>query len=294
MEKPEFTKLMKEYMDDISNPKHREEQEMYLRQLEAEQKLPGDVQLIHPLPGFCIKYKLNDYNTVTSSSKSSTDEKTQRLTQKLFINVCQAKEVEIAEKEATVEQGVKGAEWHVPYSVGPLRYESDKSGMSQMTFDVAVNPETFNLALKHKQFKDMMIGIVSESVEARMKELIKVNVKLDPKQARTLRGVSCIGGKPAIMQLRHNQTQKQETKATRSNKQSSTAKKTNNEAKRKDNTPKYTITHRGQIDIADFCMKYPGAAAPSKRPKELIIRIILPGLKSSKRKLKFSFQNHGT
>jgi len=55
MQQPEFTKLMKEYMDEISDPKNREEQEMYLRQLEAENKVPQDMKLVQPTAGFVIK-----------------------------------------------------------------------------------------------------------------------------------------------------------------------------------------------------------------------------------------------
>jgi len=36
---PDFCKMMSEYMDEISDPKHRQEQEEYIRQLEGENKV---------------------------------------------------------------------------------------------------------------------------------------------------------------------------------------------------------------------------------------------------------------
>lgn len=43
---PEFRKMFSEYMDDLQDPKHREETEMYISQLEGEQKVPEGKELI--------------------------------------------------------------------------------------------------------------------------------------------------------------------------------------------------------------------------------------------------------
>jgi dynein assembly factor 2 len=47
--------MMGEYVDEISDPKHRPEQDQYLRELEERGELPAGVKLIAPNPGFCIK-----------------------------------------------------------------------------------------------------------------------------------------------------------------------------------------------------------------------------------------------
>lgn len=282
MKKPEFTKLMKEYMDDISDPKHRAEQEQYLQQLEADNKIPGNMQLIHPTASFCIKVKLGEIKSTESSGK---------LTEKLFINVCSAKEVDPANSRSGKKEGLKGAEWFIPHSIGPLRYENDKAGNAQMTFDIAVNPHTEMLASKSKQFQDMLITVAVEAVEGRLNDVLHVDIKLDTQNARILKGVRCVGGKPAIMQLRKESEGK-------SNKMGGKGKKTTNnkkkrrkaeaKAKAKARTsgkePKYTITHRGQHDLADYCTPEGTPSICSKRPKELVIRIYLQSLKSAKGK----------
>lgn len=45
-EDPEFRKLFSEYMDELQDPKNREETEMYISQLEGEQKVPEGKELI--------------------------------------------------------------------------------------------------------------------------------------------------------------------------------------------------------------------------------------------------------
>ena len=40
---PEFCKMMSEYVDEISDPKHRAEQDAYIRQMEAEGDVPEDL-----------------------------------------------------------------------------------------------------------------------------------------------------------------------------------------------------------------------------------------------------------
>jgi dynein assembly factor 2, axonemal len=45
-EDPEFRKLFSEYMDELQDPKNREETEAYISQLEGEQKVPEGRELI--------------------------------------------------------------------------------------------------------------------------------------------------------------------------------------------------------------------------------------------------------
>lgn len=45
-EDPEFRKLFADYMDELSDPKNREETEAYISQLEGEQKVPEGKELI--------------------------------------------------------------------------------------------------------------------------------------------------------------------------------------------------------------------------------------------------------
>ena len=45
-EDPEFRKLFADYMDELQDPKNREETEAYITQLEGEQKVPEGKELI--------------------------------------------------------------------------------------------------------------------------------------------------------------------------------------------------------------------------------------------------------
>ena len=48
----EFRKMMAEYVDEISDPKHRAEQDAYIREMEAKGETPKDKRVIHPAAGF--------------------------------------------------------------------------------------------------------------------------------------------------------------------------------------------------------------------------------------------------
>ena len=55
MEMPEFKNILNEYVQEISDPKNKAEQEQYLRQLEEQGDLPVGTKLIKPIEAFCIK-----------------------------------------------------------------------------------------------------------------------------------------------------------------------------------------------------------------------------------------------
>ena len=53
----QFHKLMGDYVKEISDPKHRAEQEAYLNQLEEQNDLPEGRQIIRPSAAFVLKFK---------------------------------------------------------------------------------------------------------------------------------------------------------------------------------------------------------------------------------------------
>lgn len=50
MEEKEFRDLLSGYMDEISDPKNKDEYDTYLKQLERGGELPDDMVLIKPKP----------------------------------------------------------------------------------------------------------------------------------------------------------------------------------------------------------------------------------------------------
>ena len=48
MERKEFQDMLGDYVDEISDPKHRPEHDQYLREMEERGELPAGTQLIQP------------------------------------------------------------------------------------------------------------------------------------------------------------------------------------------------------------------------------------------------------
>ena len=66
---PEFLKLFKEYADEVSDPKNREEHEQYIRQCEAQGMNDGAVQMVIPDPGFCVKVRRPSISRVHAAER---------------------------------------------------------------------------------------------------------------------------------------------------------------------------------------------------------------------------------
>lgn len=79
MGKKEFRGMLSDYVDEISDPVHRPEQDQYLRQMEEQGDLPPGTELIAPEAGFCIK---------TNVKKLMSEHTMKYFEQKCFINVC--------------------------------------------------------------------------------------------------------------------------------------------------------------------------------------------------------------
>uniref|UniRef100_A0A7S2S5N0 Protein kintoun n=1 Tax=Mucochytrium quahogii TaxID=96639 RepID=A0A7S2S5N0_9STRA len=273
MQKPEFTKLMKDYMDEISDPKHRAEQEAYLEQLEKDNKVPENVNLVHPKAGFCLKLKRKEKNAEGIFEHAG----------KLFVNICQIDQVE---KPKATKKGA-GVSWSLPYSLGPMRHENDRSNQPHPTFDFAMNPDSIYRCKTDARFQKMVIDTAVDAVQQRITEVLQAEIQLEKETARVLRGVEAIGGKPAIMQLPKSKDNMKENKQTQSvtsspiEKASVPKKQQPVQVLKPANEPKYTITHRGQIDLADF-VNSDNRTIRCKRPKELVIKIQVPKVKSAK------------
>jgi len=111
----EFRTLLSSYVESLSDPKNREEQEAYISHLEANQELPKGKSIIRPNAGFVIK-----------CHKTDNDDKRS----KLFINMMYANEISKPGREASKKGNVS-----VPYAIGPVRMEKDKGNNLVPTFD---------------------------------------------------------------------------------------------------------------------------------------------------------------
>ncbi|CAM9741791.1 unnamed protein product, partial [Chrysoparadoxa australica] len=118
----EFRKMFGEYMQEISDPKYRKEQEAYITQLEGENRVPQGKQLVRPSKGMVVK---TSYCGENSGSK-----------EKMFINIVVSEK--IAPPKFQKESG--GMTMTLPTASGGMHLEKDSKGQDTTTFDVCVHP----------------------------------------------------------------------------------------------------------------------------------------------------------
>jgi len=317
MKNKEFRELLVQYVEEISDPKNKEEYDQYLKQLEGQQELPKGMSLIHPTACFCLKTKIKN--------KKNPD-----WNQKLFINICQAPDIEKPAQEKGIKsnkENAKGTQWHIPYSVGKIRMDQDKDKSVCQTVDIAFNPLTFEHCRKAEAFKNMICEI---SVEAASKQ-IRDPDEIISKDYKILNKMKCKGGKPAAMPVRLNakpgeHDQKQDTTQQRNPDQmpklyqdfvqqqkeykdqqiKETIKKAETasrvvelashdfepiqekpQAVEEDEkvsrimAPKYNIVHSYGVEYSDFLMSGP-EEGKKRRPKQLVIKIEVPRVQKMK------------
>ncbi len=143
----EFRKMMAEYVDEISDPKHRAEQDAYIREMEAKGETPKDKRVIHPSAGFVVKTKKEDGA-------------------KLFINVVSSVEVE---QPTSVSVG-GGSQWQLPHLLGPPRMERDKKDNSVGAFDCCFHPLALEHAERARPFRDLLVSTAIDVVEQSYKK----------------------------------------------------------------------------------------------------------------------------
>ena len=144
---PEFRKMMAEYVDEISDPKYREEQNQYIREMEAKGETPKGKALIHPKAGFVVKTRKTGKADHTGA--------------KVFINIVSSEKLQ--EPEATPCDG--GSRWALPHLLGPPRMERDKKDATVSTFDCCFHPAAVQRANASKPFRDLLAQTAIESVE---------------------------------------------------------------------------------------------------------------------------------
>merc|ERR1712216_82625 len=129
---PEFKQLFHEYLDEMSDPKNREEMDTYIRQLEGEGQVPEGMTI--PEEGLCVK--CFQKSAATKDGKGS----------KVFINVTHSPEVDEAScKDGTGANGKKGSHWHLPFVISPQpKLVEDHSGDRCSSWDICVNSNTFS------------------------------------------------------------------------------------------------------------------------------------------------------
>lgn len=269
----EFKKLLADYVEEIQDPKNRQIYEDEVKEIERERG--QEVTFLHPTPGYVIKTSING-------------------TQKGFINVCSNDNIDKPSSSPTFQDGARGLQWSLPHSLAPPHEDLDNKGVRCQVYDVLFHPDTLHLASKSTAFRLVLNNTALETVEKNFNvELDKKNLKFPKmtykgvKRATILRKASKI--KPSektpeeqeMFDRIYSEIDEQRSKNvhTPSPRKSKPRRNSNSEFSTY-TTPKYLIKHRSHVDMQDFTENR-DAKLNVAIPKELIIEIDLPLLKSS-------------
>lgn len=255
MKDPEFAKLMHEYMQSLSDPETRREEEEYLKQMEREAKEGGDYSFdfIFPKPGFVVELK------ETHGYRKNIG---------VYINVCESDRVEEFREETTGNR--MGSNWHVPVAVSKERDE-DFNGTKVCVFDAVFHPKTRMLADRSDRFLCFLVEIAVEHINAgysktfgfefaRQSSSLKSIGTPQNQTVRKQKGKSAFpmsdepvstapikpqlgnSAKPAVASASNS------AKGTAANNNTNAAPPTPSSTTK---LPKFTVLHEGSIDIQD-------------------------------------------
>uniref|UniRef100_A0A4W4EPQ1 Protein kintoun n=1 Tax=Electrophorus electricus TaxID=8005 RepID=A0A4W4EPQ1_ELEEL len=273
-----FREMLHEYAEEISNPENRKKYEEEITQLEQERG--NNVQFIHPKPHHVLK--------------TSIDGK-----EKCFINICSNEMINKPTCNAgRSEDGRVGQQWSLPYSLSPGRPDRDVKGNKCMIYDVVFHPETLYIAVKNARFMKLVNSTATQGIEDAFK------VKLDRMNVKVLKGQYKGVPHPAVIRKplpRHPGKEKaapDEFFSSFYHDKSDIVPNKNPiplpitptqggqgpvrhrfSLPEQPTKPNYTIKYRSVVDLQDYrCSR---DSAPSPRPKEIVITIDLPLLKSA-------------
>lgn len=298
---PEFQKLFNEYAQEISDPANRKMYEEEILKMEEGRDSPPsasptrgqpqhDLAFIDPEPEYVLKVR------------TAEDART-----KVFINICKHEIIDkpFCEKVQQTSSS-KSSCWSIPYATSSqARPDFDKEGRPCKVYDVVFNTNTLYMAQRNAKFKEL---VEDTALDAAEKFCRLNNVMLDRKSVQ--RPNLVYKGTPKTMTIRKQNSSKYSggAKGEDSNTENSrecsgsltsSLKGTNTTDKecstkspiingsQQDSQssqdseyqiPKYTVKHRGYLDIQDFCNS---KRSFNTRPKELLVIVELPLLDSA-------------
>eukprot|EP01022_Parablepharisma_sp_SALTPOND_P015577 TRINITY_DN2214_c1_g1_i1.p1 TRINITY_DN2214_c1_g1~~TRINITY_DN2214_c1_g1_i1.p1 ORF type:complete len:741 (-),score=129.72 TRINITY_DN2214_c1_g1_i1:2848-5070(-) len=311
---PEFHKYWAEYLDELTDPAGRKEREEYMLEQEKQNDLPPNTHLVRPETLLCLK-------TYTRRLLSGQGPR-KYVDQKLFINICISPHMEPPGKVDVVQNGQKMQSWSLPYTLSKPRPTKDNKGEVCMAVDIIFNTKckvSIRFDEFKKMLCDTAIDAVNTFLKE-YNEKASQNYKLLKKlkykggvpefilmKKRPAEGTSALSENlktdshmPQLMKELYDtkektkaQTKEKEDKgeeldvdvtATEAVKEQKKARK-KRRIKAYNEAPKYTITESHLADIGE-CFNGPvndlNEKAMRKAPKGLVIRIELPGVRSTK------------
>ncbi|XP_076679486.1 PIH1 domain-containing protein Nop17-like isoform X1 [Andrena cerasifolii] len=283
LKKEEFRKLLIEYAEEVTDPENRKTYEKEITQLEKERGV--DVTFVNPEPGYVIKTSVNG-------------------DRKCFLNISKSDIVARPSSQPSSEEGHRGLQWSIPYTLIPPRDDLDKKNVRCMVFDVVFHPDIIYLSSKNARFREIVNNTAMDGVENNFKvQLDRKNLKF-PKMG--YKGVSYptvirkqskeppkepLDMDPEIYQKlmssydesREQHFKRVEKKPKRSS-PPTTYYKEKSDADTDTNSryvvPKFSIKHQSDVELEDFSNSR-NAKMNATVPKKLIISVDLPLLKTA-------------
>ena len=279
-----FREMLREYAEEISDPENRRRYEEEIAQMERERGM--DVTFIQPEPGYVLKTSVNG-------------------NQKAFINISKSDKIDKPNGERQRNKdGKSGLLWHIPHSFAPPKEDYDKQKKRCQVYDFVVHPDTYRMAESNVRFRQLVEDTAFDGIEKQFGVTLdrknvrrpKLKFKGTP-SATVIRNRSASGPQPApdasgllrdMPYPYENKTTSEmmeEREAVRATDQKKKERKGDSGNKSSDGNegdppaPKYTIIHRTEVDMQEY--RNAPDAKPSTRPRELVIKIDLPLLKSA-------------
>ncbi|CAK9827186.1 Protein kintoun [Anthophora retusa] len=282
LKKEEFRKLLIEYAEEVTDPENRKIYEKEITQLEKERGV--DVTFVNPEPGYVIKTSVNGER-------------------KCFLNISKSDIVTRPTSQPLSEQGHRGLQWSIPYTLIPPRDDLDKKNVRCMVFDIVFHPDTIYLSSKNAQFREIVNNTAMDGVESNFKvKLDRKNLKFPKMNYKGMCHPTVIRKPskeppkkeldmdPEIYQKlmsSYDQSREQQFKCMEEMSKRPTPPTTYYKEKVEENgdtnsryvTPKFSIKYQSDVELEDFSNSR-NARMNATVPKKLIITVDLPLLKT--------------
>lgn len=274
-----FRKMLHDYAQEISDPENKKKYEEEIKMLEQERG--NTIEFVHPTPFKALR--------------TSVDGK-----QRCYVNICANDKVgKPTSSQGVSEEGCRGQYWSLPHNLHPGRQFTDKKGNRFAVYDVVFHPETLHIARRNKRFMDLVDNTAIQAIQK------SFNVTLDSNNLKEMKTKykgtpqPCVVRKPIPGYKPKEPLDEcdplafpypdEKTSEEASSAAQPQATKSNDAAQpvtikiqplknARLTQPKYTVKYRSYIDLQNFRCSRDSAQSP--RPKEIVVTIDLPLLKS--------------
>lgn len=213
MEDPQFRDLLKEYTDEISDPRNRAEHEAYLAEVEERARhdpqaqdgdysgvagaasIPKGMKLVSPTPVFCLKIVVP-----ANAPRKVKEPNPSLIAQKIFVNVCTCDAMDDVSSQKVKDVNgnksktpVAGEQFSLPYSLAGPRDTKDTRGASAKVYDFVFSESTWNQYRAHLRIVHMFQEMAIDAIEE--KEGLEVGA-IDKKEVIILKNTTFKGQKP--------------------------------------------------------------------------------------------------